>query len=403
MSMTKLGNNSASDPGKKISVIFVVNLVLDRPSQVRYQRILALSTVFNVIVVSRGMLPRKLKSVVTEVYKVDSVWKMWAKTLDLARLLTRRGGRGYVHTQYSLDSMFAGYLCKKLTGYPWIYDLWDHPSLSWARAKGPSRWLKQFFWFGVKHLLRNCDAWIVAMNPGVLGHLPSVPISCRLIWSRPGCLERKDEEDPRQAVEASQEEALNVVYSGSITWTRGIELIKNWAKTYTGPSVNLHLLGNCDKEAEPSLSRLQDDVIGNMYLKVKIWGELPYNDVLELLKLADIGLCPLDPKILNYRYAYPVKIMEYMSLRLVVVATDGHGVRSLVTDGRNGFIGSYDNEGFRKAIGRAISLCDDMSAKKRMLLEAKSVVDKNSWDHINHNLIGQLSEVLLGGMPKNDM
>jgi glycosyltransferase involved in cell wall biosynthesis len=55
--------------------------------------------------------------------------------------------------------------------------------------------------------------------------------------------------------------------------------------------------------------------------KVVLTGQVPFVESLRLIRSSTVGLCLLNPTP-NYRYALPIKILEYMAFGLPVVSSD---------------------------------------------------------------------------------
>ncbi len=379
---------------KKKWVIFVVGLVKDRPNQVRYQRIVMLSKQYNVITISEYQLPSSLEKIVYEQCIVDSTFKMLVNVVKIGQRLSGDGKDFYIHTQHTIESLFAGYLCKKTSGAKWVYDLWDHPSLTWSKSKGIRRWFKVFLWkFIARQVISEADAWVIAMHPGVLAHLPPPSVSCRIIWMRPGYnydFHNKPELDHNKF---EMSPLVNIVYVGTISSLRGLGLIVNWAEKYNGPAVALHLVGNDSERNDNLIQRLKWISENNSKIHLKLTGEIPHREAMELLSRAHIGICVLDPKVLNYRYAYPIKIIEYMFYGLIVVATKSHGINSLIDDFETGFLTDFNIAEFKKAIDNAISAINDNDMKEKIRVASNHVAIEYDWRKVNNDLSKQLEKL----------
>lgn len=379
---------------KKADVIFVVNTVTDKNGQVRYQRIMGLSHSFNVFVVTRTPLPGELADLVAQVHVARSRREMLGRALALAKNLRARNRLFYVHTQYLPFTAFIGFACKKITGCKWVYDLWDHPSLKWAHIQGPTRWWRKGIWSFFRRLfLPRSDAWIIAMHPGILDHLPAAPDSCRVIFSNPGYL--PEDINAGAVPEALDDGEVDIVYAGLIKSNRGFDLMSAWAGSYSGPrKVKLHLIGRCDASTKPALDQLVEMARDRASLSVRVHGELPHADVMKILGRSDIGLCPINPEVLNYRYAYPVKIIEYLGSGLVVVATRAHGICAMVAENETGYTFDYNLESFSTAMEKAITSCPAETSPGRALPGAKSLVESYQWHLVNERLSKDILQFL---------
>ena len=382
------------DDGEKRDVIFVVNSVPDKKGQVRYQRILGLTRKFNVFVVARAPLPAELADLVAEVRVAGTRKQMLREAIDLAKSLRAQNRIFYVHTQYVPFTGLVGFLCKKATGCKWVYDLWDHPSLKWAHIRGPARWWRKSIWFVFRRLLLpRADAWIIAMHPGILGHLPAAPVSCRLILSNPGYIA---EEGEVQGIPArGKGDEVSIVYAGLIKANRGFDLMCQWASAYAGSQqVKLHLIGRCEKSTVPLLDELEQKLREGSSLLLQVHGEIPHSDVLKILGRSHIGLCPINPEVLNYQYAYPVKIIEYLGANMIVVATRAHGICAMVAENENGYTFDYNRQSFSTAMQKAISVCCDEKPGKPILPDAYRLLESYQWHLVNERLSKDILQIL---------
>ena len=387
-------NNSALVASGKWNVIFIVNSVPEKNGQVRYQRILGLVNSFNVFVVTRAPLPAELSDLVEEVRVARSRRQMLREAIALAKSFSAQNRKFYVHTQYLPFTAIVGFCCQQTTGCKWVYDLWDHPSLKWAHIRGPMRWWRKGIWSIFRSLLLpRSDAWIIAMHPGILGHLPGAPVSCRLIFSNPGYI--PEEDGDRNFPAAGQNGEIGIVYAGLIKSNRGLDLMAEWAGAYTGSQqVKLHLIGRCSKETKLLLDDLVENSKDRANISIQIHGEIPHADVLKILRHSHIGLCPINPEVLNYQYAYPVKIIEYLGCGLIVVATRAHGICSMVGENEAGYTFNYNLESFSMAMDKALTVCLDEKSGDKKLPDSNQLLESYQWPLVNERLSRDILQVL---------
>lgn len=376
------------------TVIFILNAIPDREGVPQYQRVVALSRRFNVVVVACNPIPASLREVVQEVRVVRRRRFMFGESLRVARELSKAGKQYFIYTQYSMYHLSIGYFVKKITGCRWIYDLWDHPSLRWAHRDRLRRIFSIVVWkVFVRRLLRSSDGWVIAMHPTVLATLPQPPVRCGVILVGPGYNGGPNASLSRVAAN-HRGKPIRVVYAGVLRPHRGLALMLDWARGYSGPKVQFDLVGQYAGAAESLIEESLDAIGANPDIDLNVHGELPHASVIEFLRSCDVGLCPLDPAVLNYRYAYPVKVVEYMVAGLVVVATHGHGIRAFVKDGETGFLSAYDHASFSKAVDRAISVAMDDEVRQSISENSASVVKGMDWRIINETLVSQLERVI---------
>lgn len=370
--------------------ILVIGQVNDAPNQIRYQRVLALAEAYPVHVVTTHPLPDALLDKVREVHVVGRWLSMWQICLRLVRRLGVDGDV-VIHTVYAPRPMIAGFLCRCLVPCRWVYDLFDHPSLTWSGSRGMRRVLKRGIWhLALSRMLRLADVWVIGMHPGILSHLPMPRRDCRLVLGGgPGFQGGLAVEKP-----GTNDRELTVCYAGPVKLQRGLGLVAAWARSYEGPPACLHLMGREDAEAVAAVEAVREEA-ERRGLQIARHGWIEHEKVLEILGSGDIGLCPIDPDVLNYRYAYPIKVIEYMSQGLVPVATDGEGVRALIRDGETGFVAQYDTKSFSRAISKAICACQDKDRREALIANIRASVDGRDWEILNHRLLVDIETALV--------
>jgi len=374
------------------TVILVIGKVNDAPNQIRYQRIKALAQRFRLHVVTPAPLPAVLCEYVQEVHVVTGTLPRWRKCMDLAQHLSSHESV-IVHTVYAPHYLVAGFLCKIRFPVRWVYDLYDHPSLNWSTSRGLSRAVKRLFWVAASRLVRMADVWIVGMHPGILSHMPTPTPKCRLVLTGPGVISSEMEARTTRKAPADDIGKLVICYAGPVTKERGMDVLAQWALDYQGPPALLHLIGQHNDAG----ARLIEDITtcaAGRNLQIIRHGWLPHDWVLEILKTGDIGICLIDPKVLNYRYAYPIKVVEYMSQGLIPVATDSHGVRNFIRHGENGFVSRYDSQSFARTMTDAVDILADEERKKVIAANARQTVAHLDWDEVNRRLIVDLQTAL---------
>lgn len=370
--------------------ILIIGRVNDAPNQIRYQRVLALAEAYPLYVVTTSPLPDVLRDKVREVHVVVRWLSGWRTCLQLARRLGA-DGEVVVHTVYAPRPMIAGFLCRAIMPCRWVYDLYDHPSLTWSNDRGVRRFLKRGIWhLALSRMLRLADIWVIGMHPGILSHLPVPRRECRLVLSGGPSIQN----GPAIEVSSTQNSELSICYAGRLSLKRGADLIAAWARSYEGPPASFHLMGLEDDDAVASIEAVREEA-QRRGLRIVRHGWTDHAKVLDILRSGDIGLCPIDPDVLNYRYAYPIKVVEYMSQGLVPVATDGHGVRALIRHGETGFVARYDAESFSRAITEALSACQERDRREELVANMRKSVEGRDWKTLNHRLLADIETALV--------
>ena len=376
--------------------IFVVGRVLDRPNQVRYQRIIALHKCFKVAVVTTCALPRHLQDYVDKVVIVPAGFHTWKNVIKIGKWLHHKGQTFFVHTQYSPKSLAAGYIAKRIFACKWVYDLWDHPSLTWEYLNGKAKWIRKSTWevFG-KRLILKADVWIVAMHPGILNHLPKGKLEPRLIYTSAGWSSYIPELGRTEKGESVIKPPVPIVYVGAVSVQRGLAEIEKWQRIYIGPEAELHIVGKpTDSKTDEILNSMISNSKRNPHCSVHIHGELRAEDAQKIIRRSKIGIFSVEGSVTNYKYAYPIKILEYLHYGLIVVSSETLGVAEFVADGVNGLLYDGRNRDLSDALRQAVDICLDLEIYRSFRETAIRSVKDRQWEVINRRLASELLAML---------
>jgi glycosyltransferase involved in cell wall biosynthesis len=122
------------------------------------------------------------------------------------------------------------------------------------------------------------------------------------------------------------------LYLGGLMGGRGLEQLVD-AMALTG-AAQLVLLGD-GLLAAPLRERAAAAGIGD---RVHLVAPVPPDEVVAVAAGADLGVSPIVPSCLNYRYSLPNKLFQYMAAGLPVVASDFPQVREIVDGERCGLV-----------------------------------------------------------------
>ncbi len=123
-----------------------------------------------------------------------------------------------------------------------------------------------------------------------------------------------------------------VLYLGALMGGRGLEELVDAAADFDG--ADLVLLGS--GPLEPALAR-RIGVAGTGE-RVHLLAPVPPDQVVDYAASADVGVSPIVPSCLNYRYSLPNKLFQYMAAGVPVVASDFPQVREVVRDSGCGLV-----------------------------------------------------------------
>jgi glycosyltransferase involved in cell wall biosynthesis len=119
-------------------------------------------------------------------------------------------------------------------------------------------------------------------------------------------------------------EEVVIIYQGAVNIGRGIELMLEALKRLDG--VKLWIIGHGD-----ILSSLKNLTLSyGVQEKVIFFGKVPWEKLMRYTKQAHIGISLEEDLGLNYRYALPNKLFDYIQARIPMIVSNLPEMRSLV-------------------------------------------------------------------------
>jgi glycosyltransferase involved in cell wall biosynthesis len=183
-----------------------------------------------------------------------------------------------------------------------------------------------------------------------------------------------------------QHKAQEVCYVGNIAQVRGInELVL--ALESTRSNVRLNLVGGF---AEPHIESTVRAYKG--WRKVNYLGVQDRSGVREVLGRSIAGLVTLHP-IPNYLDALPIKMFEYMSAGIPVIASDFELWRAIIEDAKCGLcVDPLDPASIAEAIDYLVSHPDE--AREMGLNGQRAVLSQYNWAQEEKKLLAFYDEIL---------
>jgi glycosyltransferase involved in cell wall biosynthesis len=175
-----------------------------------------------------------------------------------------------------------------------------------------------------------------------------------------------------------------IVYIGGITRLRGIEemvrSMEKLNKDTASSDVTLHLAGAF---APPSLQKEMEQLKG--WNHVNFEGYLNRKEVSDLLNTSSVGLVILHPEP-RYVVSYPIKLFEYMSAGLPVIASDFPLWRGIVEDAQCGICVDPMSPG---EIADAVRYLLNNKEEARKMGEngRKAIMNKYNWEQESVRLV----------------
>lgn len=228
-----------------------------------------------------------------------------------------------VFHSHDLNTLYVGATCKRRT--PGARLVYDSHELHTERNRMGYWWRKWAVW-NEKKWLPNADAMIVA-SPSWIEEIKKktgwVPKSSVSIVNTPP-LRDHIPQDLRGALDIPDDHAI-LLYQGSIQENRGIEPAID-AAAMLDDCVLVILGYGYHRTALETVVRdrgLED--------KVRFFGPIPNDELLDWTAAADIGLCNIINSSLSYYTSLPNKLFEYMMAGIAVIGSDSPEIGRIVT------------------------------------------------------------------------
>jgi glycosyltransferase involved in cell wall biosynthesis len=261
-------------------------------------------------------------------------------------------------------------------GVPYVYDAHDLWLGRPRRGRGRLYFfLSQLYHRLVERVLVPRAAATLTVSPPIAGHLrrryrlPVVHLVPNYPEAGPMPVRRELRDLPGGA---SIDPARPVVlYLGGLMGGRGLEQLVDAIGLL--PEVQLVMLGSGAEE-----ERLRERAAADGASVLLLRPVAP--DLVEAYAAsADVGVSPIVPSCLNYRYSLPNKLFQYMAAGIPVVASDFRQVREVVEGSGGGVVVDTTRpEAIAKGIRRVLADPEDVAA---MGARGRSAVEQRyNWD-----------------------
>ncbi|VXC31580.1 conserved hypothetical protein [Flavobacterium sp. 9AF] len=281
---------------------------------------------------------------------------------------------------------------KKIKYYPVLWHSPDIFHLQWAKGIEDWMWVQEF---GIKLVLSLRGAHI-NYSPITFPKFKDIYISCfpkidgfhavSNAISKQSLSYKADEKKIRTIYsglnldnlkyEAKEFEDLtknlSIVSIGRTHWVKGYNYALDGMKHLDSKNISFnYTIVGINNEEEILFQRNQLNLESKIFFK----NQLPFQEVLELIRKAHIILLPsVEEGIANV-------VLEAMALGTLVVSTDCGGMQEVVKDGENGFVVPVrDAQAIAQAILRARDLTlkeyNEMTKNARLIIERQHATEK---------------------------
>jgi glycosyltransferase involved in cell wall biosynthesis len=320
---------------------------------------------------SQTNLNLKLKKYVVQVvrYAAKTPLSGWVQAgIDLRmKTLVLQFKPDVIHA-HDLETLELASDIKQELGISLIYD--SHEIASERNHHSPAQKKKA----GIKEarLIYNADSIIMVSNgcAQFTAEKYGVPLPAVIMNTPDFDPEESEVRDLREGLSIPAENIV-LVHQGSLQRNRGIEQSIEAVRSI--PNVTYVIIGYGQHRPY-----LEDFVLkSGLSEKVKFFGPVPADELIEWTASADIGICTIVGKTKSYLYAMPNKLFEYTMAGLPVVASNYPDMGQFVSDNKMGV--TCDPESL-ESITTAISvLVNDFELRHELGLGAKVARNEFNW------------------------
>lgn len=187
-----------------------------------------------------------------------------------------------------------------------------------------------------------------------------------------------------------QESNLNsdqIIFSGAMYHHRGIDILLEAVKDVVKEKTQTKfvLLGD-----GPELNQLKK-IANEKKLEdnVDFKGWIDRNEIPKYLAASSIGIGPLRSTEVT-KHALPIKVLEYMSAGLPIIAAKNTLPEDVLEEGKNGFLITDSNE----LGGKILELLDNEELRKKMGKNSKEMVHKFDWKNVTEAIIQEAEKTI---------
>lgn len=305
----------------------------------------------------------------------------------------RKGGDGrlLLVTTHQPLWIVAGVLAQRIFRVTWVADVFDVPALSLEITQGDRKSLTRWVCSAPRVLLtevayrvlKNADLVLCTLVPDALARCK---IPTGKVVALTNGVELRDYPLTLES-DGNGTDAFEVLYVGAVLRIRGANTMVDACGLLLGrvPGLRLFLVGPSEPEEREWLDRRVAEL--GLEAVVSIVGELPHDEVLRLVRKADLCLFPF-PKNYATEFIYPVKVLEYMGAGRTVIASDLPGVRRIIEDGRSGILVEPGNP---RALADAMyDLWKSPELRGTLAANARAAAPKFEWGRINWQMLEAL-------------
>jgi len=272
--------------------------------------------------------------------------------------------------------IFPVLVASKIKGFTVVVDfinLWEY-----AAARYDSRWLSLMRLY--ERFVYKRIKWGLAQSQSLISTVEKM--GAKRVFIILDCADHKIFLPEDKKVDKSIIVVSNLVkHEGVDVLLKALAIVKRSHEDF-----NCTILG--DGPRRKSLMELAKEL--KLDANVKFVGHIPYQQVPNYLKTAEIGIAA--PKNIQ-GFELPIKVFEYMSAGLAIIATDTPGLRSVITPNKNGLL--FEDSNHEDLANCILTLFENVELRQKLRMAAREDVEKRfNWDSQVDKLRSIMTEIM---------
>ncbi len=193
---------------------------------------------------------------------------------------------------------------------------------------------------------------------------------------------------------SSEEKKYDFIYAGGLSPARGIkEIIQaTFMLSEFYPKIKVLIIG---KEQITGFYEECRELI--QYLKLEnnidLNKNIPYDQVYQKYAQAKCGICILSPTTPRYKYALPIKLLEYLDAGLLVITNDFPSNKQIYQSSEGIFTAKFNAEDIANKMLKAITLNDEEIIKHQKIAR-NLIAEKYNWNIVAPKLMSLFEQLI---------
>ncbi len=197
----------------------------------------------------------------------------------------------------------------------------------------------------------------------------------------------------KEEFKISAEKIYDFIYAGGLSPARGIiEIIQATCvvKEFY-PTIKVLILG---KEQISGFKDECQQLINDLKLEnsIELLEAIPYDQVYQKYAQSKCGICILSPSTPRYKYALPIKLLEYLEAGLLVITNDFPINKQIYQSSEGIFTTKFKAEDIANQMLKIITLSEDKVLKHAEIAQ-KLISEKYNWNIIAPKLLNLFDQL----------